>query len=49
VIDGAAGLSQAEISRAADEAAKVAVLSEHNNVSTASLLTALNERKKTVL
>jgi SpoVK/Ycf46/Vps4 family AAA+-type ATPase len=49
VLDSAAGLSQAEISRAADEAAKVAVLSEHNSVTTAALVTALNERKKAVL
>jgi hypothetical protein len=37
------------MSRAADEVAKVAVLSEHNSVSTAALVTALNERKKAVL
>jgi SpoVK/Ycf46/Vps4 family AAA+-type ATPase len=49
VVDSAAGLSQAEISRAADEAAKVAVLAEHNSVTTAALVTALNERKKAVL
>lgn len=49
VLDSAKGLSQAEISRAADEVAKVAVLSEHNSVSTAALVTALNERKKAVL
>jgi SpoVK/Ycf46/Vps4 family AAA+-type ATPase len=48
VIDSALGLSQAEISRAADEAAKIAVLAEHNNVTTATLVTALNERKKAV-
>ena len=35
--------------RAADEAAKVAVLGEHNSVTTAALVTALNERKKAVL
>lgn len=49
VLESAAGLSQAEITRAADEAAKVAVLSEHNSVTTAALMTALNERKKAVL
>jgi SpoVK/Ycf46/Vps4 family AAA+-type ATPase len=49
VLDSATGLSQAEISRAADEAAKVAVLGEHNNVTTAALVSALNERKKAVL
>ncbi len=49
VLDAAAGLSQGEISRAADEAAKVAVLGEHNSVTTAALVTALNERKKVVL
>jgi SpoVK/Ycf46/Vps4 family AAA+-type ATPase len=49
VLDSAAGLSQAEISRAADEAAKVAVLGEHNSVTTAALVSALNERKKAVL
>jgi SpoVK/Ycf46/Vps4 family AAA+-type ATPase len=49
VLDAAAGLSQGDISRGADEAAKVAVLGEHNSVTTAALLTALNERKKVVL
>jgi SpoVK/Ycf46/Vps4 family AAA+-type ATPase len=49
VLESASGLSQGEISRAADEAAKVAVLGEHNNVTTAALVTALNERKKAVL
>jgi SpoVK/Ycf46/Vps4 family AAA+-type ATPase len=48
VIESAMGLSQAEISRAADEAAKIAVLAEHNNVTTATLVAALNERKKAV-
>ena len=45
VIDGAIGLSQAEISRAADEAAKIAVLADHNDISTTALLAALEERK----
>lgn len=49
VIDCALGLSQAEISRAADEAAKIAVLAEHNTVTTAELMSALNERKKAAL
>ncbi len=48
VIDSATGLSQAEISRAADEAAKIAVLAEHNNVTTAAIIAALNERKKAI-
>jgi hypothetical protein len=43
------GLSQAEISRAADEAAKVAVLAQHDSVTTAALVTALIERKKAIL
>jgi SpoVK/Ycf46/Vps4 family AAA+-type ATPase len=49
VLQNAAGLSQAEISRAADEAAKVAVLGEHNVVTTTALIAALNERRKAVL
>jgi SpoVK/Ycf46/Vps4 family AAA+-type ATPase len=49
VLESAVGLSQAEIARAADEAAKVAVLGEHNLVTTAALVSALNERKKAVL
>jgi len=49
VLENTAGLSQAEIARAADEAAKVAVLGEHNSVTTAALVCALNERKKAVL
>lgn len=49
VLQNTAGLSQAEISRAADEAAKVAVLGEHNVVTTTALVAALNERKKAVL
>ena len=46
VIDCATGLSQADISRAADEAAKVVVLAEHNTITTAELVSALKERKK---
>jgi ATP-dependent 26S proteasome regulatory subunit len=49
VLQNISGLSQAELSRAADEAAKVAVLGEHNVVTTTALVTALNERKKAVL
>jgi SpoVK/Ycf46/Vps4 family AAA+-type ATPase len=49
VLNATAGLSQAEISRAADEAAKIAVLGEHNSVTIIALVSALNERKKAVL
>ena len=49
VLKCSSGLSQAEISRAADEAAKVAVLAEHDSVTTAALVIALNERRKAVL
>lgn len=49
VLKATTGLSQAEISRAADEAAKTAVLAEHNLVTTSALVLALNERKKAVL
>jgi SpoVK/Ycf46/Vps4 family AAA+-type ATPase len=49
VLDSCMGLSQAEISRAADEAAKVAVLAQHDSVTTATLVTALTERKKAIL
>jgi SpoVK/Ycf46/Vps4 family AAA+-type ATPase len=45
VIDAASGLSQAEIARAADEAAKIAVLSDTDQVETLTLLAALAERK----
>jgi len=45
VLNSAAGLSQAEIARAADEAAKAAVLGEQDRVTTTSLLSALAERK----
>lgn len=45
VLNSAVGLSQAEIARAADEAAKVAVLGEQDRVTTKSLLAALAERK----
>jgi SpoVK/Ycf46/Vps4 family AAA+-type ATPase len=48
VLEAASGLSQGEISRAADEAAKVVVLGENNSVMTESLLVALDERKRVV-
>jgi SpoVK/Ycf46/Vps4 family AAA+-type ATPase len=44
VLDATAGLSQAEIARAADEAAKGAVLSGSNEVETSMLIFALQER-----
>lgn len=44
VLEATAGLSQAEIARAADEAAKGAVLSGSNEVSTIMLIAALQER-----
>ncbi|MFC1456505.1 MULTISPECIES: AAA family ATPase [Microvirga] len=44
VLEAMAGLSQAEIARAADEAAKGAVLSGSNEISTAMLIAALQER-----
>lgn len=43
--DVAVGLSQAEVARAADEAAKVAVLSETDHIDTELLITALLERR----
>jgi SpoVK/Ycf46/Vps4 family AAA+-type ATPase len=45
VLDAASGLSQAEIARAADEAAKLAVLGDVNQVGTPALLAALAERQ----
>jgi SpoVK/Ycf46/Vps4 family AAA+-type ATPase len=47
VVSAAAGLSQAEIARAADNAAKVAVLSETNRIAMSTLLAAIEERKAT--
>jgi hypothetical protein len=38
-------LSQAEVSRAADEAAKAAVLSELDEIKTSTLLSTLAERR----
>jgi SpoVK/Ycf46/Vps4 family AAA+-type ATPase len=49
VLKSAVGLSQAEIARAADEAAKVAVLGEQDLITTKSLLAALAERKASTL
>lgn len=49
VLESAAHLSQAEVARAADEAAKVAVLDGHDGVTTATLLTALTERRAAIL
>ncbi|PYE31690.1 ATPase family protein associated with various cellular activities (AAA) [Rhizobium sp. PP-F2F-G38] len=43
--DAGHGLSQAEVARAADEAAKTAVLSDRNDITTATLLSTLAERK----
>ena len=48
LLDTAEGLSQAEIVRAADEAAKVAVLSEKTSVSEENLLSAITERKDSI-
>jgi SpoVK/Ycf46/Vps4 family AAA+-type ATPase len=48
VLEAAAGISQAEISRAADDAAKVAVLTEKNSITTESLVMALIERKQLI-
>lgn len=45
VLEAAAGLSQAEIARAADEAAKVAVLGESEIIATGALVAALGERR----
>ena len=44
VVVAAAGLSQAEIARAADNAAKVAVLSETDQIGLSTLLAAIEER-----
>lgn len=49
VLESAVHLSQAEVARAADEAAKVAVLDGHDGVTTATLLTALTERRAAIL
>ncbi|MBV9827829.1 MAG: ATP-binding protein [Alphaproteobacteria bacterium] len=44
VLQGTAGLSQADVARAADDAAKVAVLRGSDRISTPMLVTALEER-----
>lgn len=46
VIAAAEGLSQAELARAADEAAKAALLSERNTVMTSDLLEHINARQE---
>ena len=49
VTEAAAGLTQAEVARAADEAAKVAVLSDMNQIGTDVLVDALKERRAAAL
>jgi AAA+ superfamily predicted ATPase len=48
IIDTANGLSQAELVRAADEAAKVAVISEQDSISEENMIFAITERKNTI-
>jgi SpoVK/Ycf46/Vps4 family AAA+-type ATPase len=48
VLDAATGLSQADTARAADEAAKMAVLSGSNEIATPMLLSTLAQRKAVV-
>lgn len=48
IIETAEDLSQAELVRAADEAAKVAVLSDRNSISEESMISAILERKSTI-
>lgn len=45
ILDAAIGLTQAEIARAGDEAAKIAILADVDNISTPMLLSALAERR----
>jgi len=45
VLEATAGLSQAEVSRAADDAAKIAVLEDSNEIETPTLLSTLAERR----
>lgn len=45
VLEAAGQLSQAEVARAADEAAKAAVLADEESMTSRNLLTALNERR----
>ncbi|MDP9348383.1 MAG: ATPase, partial [Gemmatimonadota bacterium] len=46
VVGAAEGLSQAELTRAAHEAAKTAVLEGHTQISTNDLLAAIAERRQ---
>ncbi len=48
IVDTADGLSQAELVRAADEAAKVAVLTERDSISEETMISAIIERKSTI-
>lgn len=48
ILDATNGLSQAEISRAADEAAKIAVLSDSDQIGTPTLLSTLAERRAAI-
>jgi AAA+ superfamily predicted ATPase len=48
VVDSAEGLSQAELVRAADEAAKVAVISDKEFISEENMISAIIERKNTI-
>lgn len=47
-VKAASGLSQAEVARAADEAAKLAILNDRQNVTNSDLETAISERRATV-
>lgn len=49
VLEAAGQLSQAEVARAADEAAKAAVLADEERITTAALLVALDERRAAAL
>jgi len=49
LLAAAEGLSQADIARAADEAAKVAVLMDSNQIAGSALTAALRERKAAAL
>ncbi|VXD20447.1 AAA ATPase central domain protein [Planktothrix serta PCC 8927] len=48
IIETANGLSQAEVVRAADEAAKAAVISKQDSISEENMICAITERKKTI-
>ncbi|MEB3217003.1 MAG: ATP-binding protein [Nostocales cyanobacterium 94392] len=48
IIEAAEGLSQAELVRSADEAAKVAVLSDRDSITKETMISAILERKSTV-